>query len=67
MAKTKPGMLSRRVNELEDAVARLFTGTPPVKKTKKRRKPKKAKVVRKAKKAAKRVGKAVRKAVRKAR
>jgi hypothetical protein len=58
-------ILVRRVNDLEAAVSRLFTGVaPPAKK--KRRKAKKAKVVRKAKKATKRVHKAVRKTARKA-
>jgi len=58
-AKTKKSLLAERVNELEEAVTRLFTGAAPSKK-KKRRKAKKAKVVKKAKKAAKKTSRKAR-------
>ena len=57
MAKKK-SVLARRVNELEDAVTRLFTGTGPAPKAKKKK--------RKAKKAAAKVKKAAKKVVKKA-
>ena len=61
MAAKKKSKLAQRASELEDAVARLFTGVAPAKK-KKRKKAKKAKIVKKAKSVAK---KAVKKAKRK--
>ena len=59
---TKTGKLVQRAQELEDAVARLFSGVAPAKKKTKKRKAKKTKVVKKAKKAAKKAKKAVKKA-----
>jgi hypothetical protein len=59
--------LVQRAQELEDAVARLFTGVAPAKKKSSKRKARKAKVVKKAKKAAKKVKKAAKKAAKKAR
>ena len=72
MAKKK-SVLVQRVNELEDAVTRLFTGEPPAakakaSKAKKRRKAKKAKkagVKKAVKKAAKKAVKAVKKSAKK--
>jgi len=65
MAKKK-SVLAQRVNELEDAVTRLFTGTPPAPKAKKKKR--KAKKAAKAavKKGAKKAKKAAKKAVKKA-
>ena len=40
MAAKKKSVLAQRVNELEDAVTRMFTGTPPAPKAKKKRKAK---------------------------
>jgi len=54
MAKKK-SVLVQRVNELEDAVTRMFTGEPPAAAPKKRKK-------RKAKKAAKKASKPAKKA-----
>jgi hypothetical protein len=51
MAAKRKSPLARRVDELEEAVTRLFTGVAPPGK-RKRRKAKKAKVVKRAKKAA---------------
>jgi hypothetical protein len=71
MAAKKKSVLARRVNELEDAVTRLFTGEPPAAKPAKRKKAKrKASKAKKAKAAVKRtagkVKKAAKKVVRKA-
>jgi hypothetical protein len=65
----KKSVLAQRVNELENAVTRLFTGEAPApKKAPRKRKAKKAKTMKKAaKKVARKVKKAVRKAKRKAR
>ena len=52
------------MNELEAAVTRLFTGTPPPPKSRKAKRPK---VVRKAKSAVRKIKKATRKTVKKAR
>src|SRR6185312_11891123 len=65
MAAKKKSVLARRVNELEDAVTRLFTGEGPAPRAKarKRRKAKrKAAPARAARKAAKKAKKSVRKA-----
>ena len=68
MAAKKKSVLAQRVNELEDAVTRMFTGEAPAPKTKKRRKAKrKAAAKPAAKKAKKAAKKVVRKAKRKAR
>jgi hypothetical protein len=37
MAAKKKSVLARRVNELEDAVTRMFTGEPPAPKKAKRK------------------------------
>lgn len=67
MAAKKKSKLVQRAQELEDAVARLFSGVAagPKKKTKKR-KSKKAKVVKKAKSTVRKAKKSVRKTVRRA-
>jgi hypothetical protein len=62
MAAKKKSVLAQRVNELETAVTRLFTGEAPAPKKAPRRKAK----VKKAKKAAKKVARKAKKAVRKA-
>ena len=62
----KTSKLAQRAQELEDAVARLFSGVAPAKK-KARRKAKKPKVVKKAKKAAAKTGKAAKRPVKNAR
>ena len=62
MAAKKKSVLAQRVNELEDAVTRMFTGEPPAPKAKKRRKAKrKPAPAKKAKKAAKKVAKKAKK------
>jgi len=61
----KKSKLAARAAELEAAVAGLFTGTPAAVPAKKRRKAKKAKVVKAAKKGVKKVKKAAKKAVKK--
>ena len=68
MAAKKKSVLAQRVNELEEAVTRMFTGEPPAPKAKKRRKAKRrpAKAAKKVKKAAKKTKKAAKKVVRKA-
>jgi hypothetical protein len=65
----KKSVLAQRVNELENAVTRLFTGEAPApKKAPRKRKAKKAKTMKKAaKKVVRKAKKAVRKAKRKAR
>jgi hypothetical protein len=65
MAKKK-SVLVQRVNELEDAVTRMFTGEPPAPAAKPRRKAKKAKKAGKAKKTARKAVKKAKKAARKA-
>jgi hypothetical protein len=73
MAAKKKSVLAQRVNELEDAVTRLFTGEGPAPqakpKAKKRRKAKRksapAKAVTKVKKAVKKTAKKVKKAAKK--
>src|SRR5579872_3037915 len=73
MAAKKKSVLAQRVNELEDAVTRMFTGEAPAPKAKKRRKAKRktAKAaakgaVKKGKKAAKKPAKKAKKATKKA-
>jgi predicted S18 family serine protease len=70
MAAKKKSVLARRVNELEDAVTRLFTGEPPAAAPKpakrKKAKRKASKVKKAAKKVAGKVKKAAKKLVRKA-
>ena len=60
----KKSVLAQRVNELEEAVTRMFTGEPPAPKAKKRRKAKRT-PAKKAKKAAKKVAKKAKKAAKK--
>jgi len=78
MAAKKKSVLAQRVNELEDAVTRLFTGEPPAaapKPAKRRKAKRKAskvkraakKVVGKMKKAAKKVARKAKRKVKKAR
>ena len=58
--------MAQRVNELEEAVTRMFTGEAPAPKAKKRRKAKrKAAPAKKAKKAAKKIAKKAKKAAKK--
>jgi predicted S18 family serine protease len=68
MAAKKKSVLARRVNELEDAVTRLFTGEPPAAKPAKRKKAKRkaSKIKKAAKKVAGKVKKAAKKVARKA-
>ena len=65
MAAKKKSVLARRVNELEDAVTRLFTGEPPAAAPKPAKR-KASKVKKAAKKVAGKVKKAAKKLVRKA-
>jgi hypothetical protein len=78
MAAKKKSVLAQRVNELEDAVTRLFTGEPPApapkpaKRKKAKRKASKAKkaakkIVGKVKKAAKKVARKAKRKIKKAR
>jgi len=64
MAAKKKSVLAQRVNELEEAVTRMFTGEAPAPKPAKHRKTKRK--AKKAKKAARKVVRKVKKAVRKA-
>jgi DNA-binding protein HU-beta len=65
MAKKK-SVLAQRVNELEDAVTRLFTGEPPAPKAPARKKAKRSKAKAAAKKAGRKAKKAAKKVARKA-
>jgi hypothetical protein len=66
MAAKKKSALARRASELEDAVTRMFTGTPPAPKAKKRRKAKRKTAKAAAKSPARKARKAAKKPARKA-
>src|SRR5664279_914804 len=66
MAAKKKSVLAQRVNELEDAVTRMFTGEAPAPKAKKRRKAKRKTAKAAAKGTVKKAKKATKKTVKKA-
>ena len=65
MAAKKKSVLVQRVNELEDAVTRLFTGEPPAAAPKPAKRKKAKRKASKAKKAVKKVAGKVKKAAKK--